>query len=126
MHKKTELTRDVLPQPVIDRMKDAKIAIVSYGTNDAPIAEARDLLQVQGVKTDYLRIRALPLAHTIHDFINEFDHVYVVENNLDAQMTQIIRMDMPEKADRILPINMCDGLPLTARFISETLLEMEG
>ena len=126
LHKKTELTRDVLPQPVIDRMKDAKIAIVSYGTNDAPIAEARDLLKAQGVKTDYLRIRALPLAHTIHDFINEFDHVYVVENNLDAQMTQIIRMDMPEKADRILPINMCDGLPLTARFISETLLEMEG
>jgi 2-oxoglutarate ferredoxin oxidoreductase subunit alpha len=107
-------------------LKDAKIGIVSYGTNDPAIQEARDMLAAQGVNTDYLRIRALPLAGAVHDFTREFDHVYLVENNFDAQMTQILRLDLPDIADRILPINKCDGLPLTAQFIVNTLLDMEG
>lgn len=124
--RKIESTRDVLPQPIIQRMDGAKVAIISYGTNDPAIVEARDLLQAQGIATGYLRIRALPSAHAVHDFINEFDHVYVVENNHDAQMTQILRLDMPEKAAQLLPINKCDGLPLTAQFIVDKFLEMEG
>jgi 2-oxoglutarate ferredoxin oxidoreductase subunit alpha len=126
LFKKIELTRDKLPAPIVHYMDGAAIGIISYGSNDPAIQEARDLLAAEGIKTDYLRIRALPLASAVLDFVHAYDHVYVVENNQDAQMTRILRMDVPEKADRILPINMCDGLPLTAQFISQTLLEMEG
>jgi 2-oxoglutarate ferredoxin oxidoreductase subunit alpha len=124
--KKIDGSREGLPQPVIERAEGAKIGIVSYGTNDPAIQEARDLLAAQGIETDYLRIRALPLAGAVHDFVREFDHVYLVENNFDAQMTQILRLDLPDIAARILPINKCDGLPLTAQFIASTLMEMEG
>lgn len=126
LHKKIDLSRDNLPAPVVHRREGATIGIISYGTNDLAILEAQDILESKGIITDYIRIRALPLAHAVHDFVNQFDHVYLVENNFDKQMTQILRSDLPSKADRILPINKCDGLPLTAQFIVNSLLEMEG
>ncbi|MFP4324116.1 MAG: 2-oxoacid:acceptor oxidoreductase subunit alpha [Anaerolineales bacterium] len=124
--RKIEGTRDALPAPILDTMEGATVGILSYGTNHPAIVEARDLLAAQGLKSDYMRIRALPLAHAVHDFVNAYDHVYVVENNHDAQMAQILRLDMPAKAAQILPVNKCDGLPLTARFISESILQQEG
>jgi len=123
--RKIDLSRDQLPAPVVSRMDGAKVGIISYGTNDYPIEEARDKLAKEGIATDYLRIRALPAAHAVHDFINEFDHVYLVENNYDAQMTQIIRLDMPERAADIRPINKGDGLPLSASFVIERFKELE-
>jgi 2-oxoglutarate ferredoxin oxidoreductase subunit alpha len=126
LFKKIDGSRDKLPQPIEERMAGATIGIVSYGSNDPAIQEARDLLAARGIKTDYLRIRALPLSPAVMDFINRLDHVYVVENNFDAQMARIIRMEMPEQAAQILPLNKCDGLPLSADFIAHTLIEMEG
>ena len=126
LNKKIDGSREGLPQPVIEQMAHAKIGIISYGTNDPAIQEARDILTAQGIDTDYLRIRALPLASAVHDFARAYDHVYMVENNYDAQMTQILRLDVPDIASQILPINKCDGLPLTAQFIANTLLDMEG
>jgi 2-oxoglutarate ferredoxin oxidoreductase subunit alpha len=126
LRKKIELSRDHLPAPILQQMEGATVGIISYGSNDPAVIEARDLLAAQGVKTAYLRLRALPAHSEVLKFIESFDHVYVVENNRDAQLTQILRLDLPHKAAHILPINMGDGLPLTAAFISKTLLEMEG
>jgi 2-oxoglutarate ferredoxin oxidoreductase subunit alpha len=50
----------------------------------------------------------------------------VVELNTDAQMTQLVRLDTPELAGRVFPLNHNDGLPLTARWITETLEKMEA
>lgn len=124
--RKIDGSRDKLPQPVVSRMDGAQVGIISYGSNEPAIVEARDMLAAQGISTDYLRLRALPAAHSVHEFIRSFDHVYVVENNLEGQMAQILRLDVPEKADRILSINKQDGLPLTAKFIVSKFLEMEG
>ena len=35
------------------------------------------------------------------------------------------RLEMPEMAAKVLPLNLCDGLPLTARWVSESLLARE-
>jgi 2-oxoglutarate ferredoxin oxidoreductase subunit alpha len=126
LFKKIDLSRDHLPQPILSTMEGAQIGILSYGSNDPAIEEARDLLKAQGVATDYMRIRALPAASAVHDFINRFDHVYVVENNHEGQMAQILRLDLPAKAERILSIALCDGLPLSATFIVNELLMQEG
>lgn len=124
---KIENSRDELPQPIIDKQGGEKvIAILTYGTNDVAVAEARDQLTAAGYSTDYCRLRALPAANAALDFIRAYDHVYVVENNRDAQMTQILRWDLPEQAASLRPIHKCNGLPLTAKFITESILELEG
>ncbi len=125
--RKMNTAREILPQPVIQQGKGAKIAIVSYGSNDYAIKEAMDYLKAKhGVSVDYLRILALPLSPKVGEFINDYDRVYVVENNEEGQMAQIMRIDFPQKAPDLRSIARCNGMPLDAEWIMAQLLEMEG
>ncbi len=123
--KKHEYARTIVPAPVIDMVKDAEVGLISYGTNDPAIQEARDRLESTKIKTSYLRLRALPLDSTLVEFIKKHKRVYVVENNLDGQMYSLVSLHTPENVSRLVAICKCDGLPLTARWITEAILEQE-
>lgn len=124
--KKHNFARTIVPAPVVDLVESAEVGLVSYGTNDPAIQEARDLLNAVGIKSSYLRLRALPLESRLAEFIKEHVRIYVVENNLDGQMHSLIRLHTPADADRIVSIAKCDGLPLTARWIHDSLLTQEA
>lgn len=126
IHKKVEYSREVLPQPIIETVKNAKFGIISYGSNDFAIEETRDLLAKQDINANYLRLRALPAAATVKEFIANHEYVYVVENNFDGQMASILIMDMPEFASKIRSIARNNGLPLDAQWIRSQIMEMEG
>ncbi|MFN8375855.1 MAG: 2-oxoacid:acceptor oxidoreductase subunit alpha [Anaerolineae bacterium] len=113
---KLEVARDKLPQPVIDYSADKKIGIISFGTNEPAIQEARDWLAAKGTQTNYLRVRALPLAHSVHDFINKHDQVYVIENDFDGQLCQLIRMEMTDTR-HVESLALGDSLPMTPDWI---------
>jgi 2-oxoglutarate ferredoxin oxidoreductase subunit alpha len=49
----------------------------------------------------------------------------VVENNDLGQMAQLLKMEYPDFANRIISVSHCDGLPLTARWIADSILEKE-
>jgi 2-oxoglutarate ferredoxin oxidoreductase subunit alpha len=125
LEKKHDYARTIVPAPVIDMIDDADVGIISYGTNDPAVFEARDRLTAADVKTSYLRLRALPLESTLTEFIRMHKRLYVVENNLDGQMHALIQLHSPEDADRVISISKCDGLPLTARWVTEAILEQE-
>jgi 2-oxoglutarate ferredoxin oxidoreductase subunit alpha len=124
--RKFETARKLVPAPIEDRVEGAEIGFIGYGSTDPAIVEARSRLAAKGVKTSYLRLRALPLSDSVESFVRAHDRVYVVELNTDAQMTQLVRLDTPELAGRVFPLNHNDGLPLTARWIAETLEKMEA
>ena len=123
--RKHETARALVPAPVLDAVDGAQIGIVSFGSNDPGVQEARDRMARQGLKTSYLRLRALPLEHTLTEFIQKHPRVYVVENNFDGQMHSIIQLHLPEQAGRVVSLAKCDGLPLSARWITEAILEQE-
>ncbi len=125
LHKKHETARTLVPKPVIDEKPGAKVGIISYGSADPAVVEARDILRAEGVETSYLRLRALPLEETTREFISRYDHVYVVELNYDAQMRSLLQLHTPEFATRLINLNKCDGLPLTAHFVSERIAQKE-
>jgi 2-oxoglutarate/2-oxoacid ferredoxin oxidoreductase subunit alpha len=124
LERKHETARTLVPPPVVDGA-GSSIGIIAYGSADPAIVEARDRLRKQGVETDYLRLRALPLEQTLTDFIQSHERIYVVELNQDGQMCQLVRLHVPELAGRVRSIAHCDGLPLTARFVTEAILEQE-
>ncbi len=126
LNRKFETARKEVPAPVEERVKGAEIGIIGYGSTDPAIVEARTLLAKKGIKTSYMRVRALPLSESVSSFIRAHDRVYVVEMNTDAQMAQLLRLDTPDLAARISQLNKNDGLPLTARWISESLQKMEA
>ena len=119
-------SRGMLPQPVVDDSVDAEIGIITFGTNDDAIREARDWLTNDGIKTDYLRVRALPLAASVSDFIDAHKSVFVIENNFDGQLTQLIRLEHPGNISHVRPLALGDGLPMTPSWIYDNLKEMEG
>ncbi len=63
-----------------------------------------------------MRIRAYPFAHEIHDFVASHDRVYVVEQNRDAQLASLLKLDLP--ADQVVKLRSIlhyNGLPIDAR-----------
>jgi len=123
---KHDTARKFVPAPILQTTEGASIGVITYGSNDPGVTEARDLLAEKGLKSDYLRIRALPFNEQLRQFVEAHDHTYVIDNNFDGQMARLIQMEAPDLATKILSVAKCDGLPLTARWISNAILEQEG
>ena len=104
-------------------MEGAKVGIISLGSNDPAILEARDRLTAAGVETSYLRLRALPLTASVNEFIAEHDYIFVVENNFDGQLYKILINAAPTSAPKMVSAARCNGMPLSARWINDTILD---
>ncbi len=124
---KLETARDYVPEP---ESSDAgnKIAILAYGTSDLAMAECRDQLRQEfGIEADYLRVRAYPFSRSVHEFIARHDRVYVVDQNRDGQMRQLLTLDLPDDQHTKLRSALhYDGLPLDARSITDAIRAQEG
>lgn len=123
--RKFDTARQLVPEPVSDWAAGVEVGIVAYGSTDPAVVEARDQLASRGIKTNYLRIRALPLSNMSRDFIAQSERVYVVEANTDGQMAKLLRVEYPEYGTRFHSLAHSDGLPLTARWIVDQVLEQE-
>ncbi|MBA3534896.1 MAG: 2-oxoacid:acceptor oxidoreductase subunit alpha, partial [Ardenticatenales bacterium] len=122
---KHETARTLVPESIVEEVEGASIGILSLGSPDGAVQEARDRLAKVGTPTSYLRVRALPLRAEVKAFIEKYDRVYVVELNSDAQLCALLRMDYPELATKAIPLNNNDGLPLTARWIVDAFTKKE-
>lgn len=124
--RKLETAREAVPAPIVDASAGSTIGLIAYGTTHHAVIEARDLLREKGVDVDYLRLRALPLAASITDFVRAHERVYVIEQNRDGQMYDLLRLDLPaELAVRLRSIRHYDGQPIPAEAITRPLLELE-
>jgi 2-oxoglutarate/2-oxoacid ferredoxin oxidoreductase subunit alpha len=128
LNRKFETARSFVPRPDITKGKDARIGIIGYGTSHWGITESRDQLREEySIETDYLRLRAYPFTREVHEFIEQHDRIYVVEQNRDAQMLSLLKLDLkPELTTRLRSIAHITGLPLDARSITDELTSMEG
>jgi len=125
--KKHQTAKQFVPQPVIDRRPGAKVGFIAYGTTDVALEEARHQLRSEhGVETSYLRLRALPLTADVKAFVDAHERVYVVEQNRDGQMGDLIRLDVGDIQHKLRKILHYTGLPCDARSITDSLLQMEN
>ena len=119
--RKLENGRERLPAPVLDG-ESAEVGIIAYGSSHHAVVEARDILAATGIPTDYLRVRALPAAATVADFVAHHARVYVVDQNRDGQMHQILQVELgAHLAERLRSLCHYDGLPLFAADLVEAL-----
>jgi 2-oxoglutarate ferredoxin oxidoreductase subunit alpha len=123
--RKHDTARNAVPAPVIDECGHAS-AIIAYGTTHHAVVEARDRLREDGIETDYLRVRALPFAPEVCEFIERHDRVYVVEQNRDGQLFGLLRAELPSTlVARLRSIRHYNGVPIDAGVIIDPLLEAE-
>jgi len=129
INKKFETARSFVPRPqLITGKSKSKIGVIAYGTSHWAIIEARDQLRDEyNMEVDYLRLKAYPFSREVHEFIEQHERVYVVEQNRDAQMLSLIKLDIkPELVTRLRSIAHIHGLPLDARSVTDELMTMEG
>jgi 2-oxoglutarate ferredoxin oxidoreductase subunit alpha len=124
--RKFETARHIVPAPIIDMVEGAEVGIIGFGSTDFAIQEARAQLEQQGVKTSYLRLRALPMNEDVTLFLASHKRTYVIELNSDAQLCQLVRMHSPKDADKVRKCNHNDGLPLTAHWITGEIGYLES
>jgi 2-oxoglutarate ferredoxin oxidoreductase subunit alpha len=128
LNRKFETARTLVPHPIVVQTGKSKIGIIAFGTSDFAVLESRDQLKKEyGVETDYLRIRAFPFTAEVHEFIAAHDRVYIVEQNRDAQMLSLLKLDTPaEDAVKLRSIRHFNGLPIDARSVTDEFVMQEG
>lgn len=125
--KKYETAKQYVPKPVIDLRPAAKLGFIAYGTTDWPLQESRHQLRSErGVETSYFRLRALPFTEDLREFVRSHERVYVVEQNRDGQMGDLIKLEVGDDQHKIRKILHYTGLPCDARSITNALLQMEA
>jgi 2-oxoglutarate/2-oxoacid ferredoxin oxidoreductase subunit alpha len=126
--RKFETARTLVPAPVVVQDGKSKVGIIAYGTSDFAVLESRDQLKKEyGVETDYLRVRAFPFTAEVHEFVASHERVYIVEQNRDAQLQSLLKLDLPaEDAVKLRSIRHFNGLPIDARSVTDEFVLQEG
>jgi 2-oxoglutarate ferredoxin oxidoreductase subunit alpha len=124
--RKHQTARTLVPPPRIEEEAEAQIGVIAYGSSHWAMVEARDQLRARGVPTGYMLVRALPFAPQVAKFLAHYPRIYVVEQNRDGQMADLLRAENPEHASKIRSVRHFTGLPIPAGFVTTEILAQEG
>ena len=127
LSKKFETARSLVPRPEVVQTGKSKIGLIAFGSSDFATRESRDQLNKEyGFDTDYLRIRAYPFSREVHEFVASHERVYVIEQNRDAQMLSLLKLDLQaEDIVKLRSIRHFNGLPIDARSVTDDLVTQE-
>ncbi|MDA5093800.1 2-oxoacid:acceptor oxidoreductase subunit alpha [Aliiroseovarius sp. KMU-50] len=100
-----------------------KIGTLFFGTSASPSYEAVEILAEEGIPIDTMRIRAFPFHNDLDDFIHDHDLVFVIEQNRDGQMRQLIMNECQIAPDKLTSVLNYSGTPITARAIAGKIRE---
>jgi 2-oxoglutarate ferredoxin oxidoreductase subunit alpha len=126
--RKFETIRKHVPPPELALNERASIGLICYGTSRYAVEESREqLLREYGLETSYLRLKAFPFTPEVADFLDRHARVYVVEQNRDAQMVSLLRMELePEQIAKLRSVRYYGGLPIDARTVTDEIAAREG
>ena len=123
--KKFKKSLKFLPKSIRKKAKkDTNIGLIYFGSTSVAVDEANDILEDQGYAVDLLRIRSFPFGRGISTFIDDHDHVIVMEQNRDAQMRSLLINELDKNGSKIHSILNFDGSPVTADFIVKSFLSL--
>jgi 2-oxoglutarate ferredoxin oxidoreductase subunit alpha len=125
---KFEVMRQFVPAPVLNYVEGARIGFIYFGTSDYAVRESCDQLRGEHrIEASYLRLRAFPFTPQMTEFIERHDRVYVVDQNRDAQLLGLMRLELaPELIAKLRSVRYFGGLPLDASTITDEIVKQEG
>jgi 2-oxoglutarate ferredoxin oxidoreductase subunit alpha len=112
---KWETAKNLLPRPIIDFSDSNDYAIVSIGSCDDAIREARDAFSNKGLAFNYLRITAFPFVKEVEEFIQAHQKNFVIEQNRDGQLLKLLSMETAIQREKLESIRMYDGIPIFSK-----------
>jgi len=120
--KKFATAADIVPQPELrPAAKKTRLGVIYFGSTAPAMDEALTSLADAGIHLDAMRLKAFPFPDSVHEFIAGHDHVFVVEQNRDAQMRAMLINELEIDPAWLIKVLHYDGTPITARFITEAI-----
>ncbi len=125
---KFECIRHYAPKPQVVLSENARIGIVYCGTSRYAGEESQSQLRREyAIEASLLRIKAYPYADELKDFIARHERVYVIDQNRDAQLLSLMRMDLdPALTVKLRSVLHYDGMPVDARSVTDAIVKQEG
>ena len=122
LHKKFQTAAAMVPQPVLRQAaRKTRLGVIYFGSTSPSMHEALDVLSESDIHLDALRVRAFPFPQSVAQFIDEHDHVFVVEQNRDAQLRSLLVNEFDANPAKLVRVLHFDGTPITARFITNAI-----
>jgi 2-oxoglutarate ferredoxin oxidoreductase subunit alpha len=113
--KKWNTAKNMVPAPQLYQEKSTKSnGVLFFGTSQYAAEEAIELLKAEGIEMDALRIKSFPFNQTVVDFVNDHQHVFVIEQNRDAQMRSLMMIEFSANPAKLVSVLNYDGMPITA------------
>ena len=112
----------LVPQPLQrPAAHPTRLGVLYFGSTSPAMGEALDVLGAEGIDLDAMRLRAFPFPDSVARFIAGHELVFVVEQNRDAQMHQLLVTELQVDPARLVRVLHFDGTPITARFITAAI-----
>ena len=119
---KWSTAREAMPEPVLHRSgAKTDYGIIAYGSSDGAVLEALDELAEQGIRADYLRLRAFPFNGMVREFLASHETIFVVEQNRDAQLRSLLMLETDTPASRLTPVLHYNGMPIPSDCVTDAL-----
>jgi 2-oxoglutarate ferredoxin oxidoreductase subunit alpha len=120
--RKWDTAKKLVPRAIIDATAGSDIGLVSFGSCDGAIHEAIDVLKAQGIRVNYMRVRAFPFSEDVERFLAAHKTLFVVEQNRDAQFRSLLALETKVEKSKLLSLLHYSGLPISSSFIVEGVL----
>ena len=120
--KKFDSAAKLVPPPLVRAAaKKTRLGVMYFGSTAPAMDEALAALAGEGIHLDAMRLRAFPFPDSVREFIATHDHVFVVEQNRDAQMRTLLINELEIDPSWLIAVLHYDGTPITARFITDSI-----
>ena len=120
---KFETAATLVPQPVVRKAaKKTRLGVIYFGSTSPAMHEALEVLTESGIHLDAMRLCAFPFPASVREFLETHDEIFIVEQNRDAQMHCLIVNELDIDPGRLVRVLHFDGTPITARFITKTII----
>jgi 2-oxoglutarate/2-oxoacid ferredoxin oxidoreductase subunit alpha len=128
LRRKFITARGLVPKPIVEEIRGARTGIVTFGSTQTIVEELKHTLSTTaiGKNISTMRVRALPLSIEVEEFISHHEVLYVVEQNRDGQLREILTRAYPQFATRLRGVNQWDGLPIESAYAAREILRLEG
>jgi 2-oxoglutarate ferredoxin oxidoreductase subunit alpha len=117
LRKKWLTAARLVPPALIEQEPRVETAIVSLGSCDGAVREARARLAEQGIQVNYMRVRGFPFGEEVERFLQAHGTIFVVEQNRDAQLRSLLLLETGVERTRMRSILHYNGLPIPASYV---------
>ena len=123
---KYQTAQQYVPGPEIEMTEGNPVGVIFFGSTEPAVKEARFQLAQEGLAIDSMRVRAIPFTEEVETYIRQHERCYVFELNRDGQLHQLLTLEYPDQALKLISIAYTDGLPPTASLVREAILAKEN